>query len=148
MGREDYEGLKEYAKQQHDERVAKTPDRIRYAIQQFEKNNIEYELKNEQIGHFHCRRKCDDKLFQFYAGTGKIQGENRRGIHNLIKILTKSKPQTQYDRLRGMSVEEMAEFLVEIGHTECIPDEVKKEYANSDKSYKDCFVEWLEREDE
>lgn len=37
---------------------------------------------------FHCRRKSDDKLFQFYAGTGKIQGYDRaRGIHALIKIL-------------------------------------------------------------
>lgn len=27
------------------------------------------------------------KLFQFYAGTGKIQGLQTRGIHNLIKIL-------------------------------------------------------------
>ena len=58
-------------------------------IKQFELHNIEYELKNEKTGHFHCRRKSDDKLFQFYAGTGKIMGEqNRRGIHTLIKILT------------------------------------------------------------
>ena len=63
-------------------------DRISYAIQQFEKHNIEYVLKNEYTGHFHCRRKFDDKLFQFYAGTGKIQGENnRRGIHALIQLL-------------------------------------------------------------
>lgn len=33
-------------------------------------------------------RKSDDKLFQFYAGTGKIQGvTNARGIYALIKIL-------------------------------------------------------------
>lgn len=38
--------------------------------------------------HFHCWWKKDDKLFQFYAGTGKIQGVNGpRGIHALIKIL-------------------------------------------------------------
>ena len=90
MGREDYEGLKELAKQNHAERVAKNPDRIKYAIEQFEKHGIEYSLKNSQTGHFHCRRKSDDKLFQFYAGTGKIQGnEHKRGIHALIKILTK-----------------------------------------------------------
>lgn len=62
-------------------------DRISYAMQQFEKHNIEYTLKNEQTGHFHCRRKSDDKLFQFYAGTGKIQGVNMRGIHALIRLL-------------------------------------------------------------
>ena len=63
-------------------------DRIDYAIKQFESHGIEYSLKNEQTGHFHCWRKSDDKLFQFYAGTGKIQGvNNARGIHALIKIL-------------------------------------------------------------
>lgn len=63
-------------------------DRIGYARQQFDVNNMEYTLKNELTGHFHCRRKSDDKLFQFYAGTDKIQGaENVRGIHQLIKIL-------------------------------------------------------------
>lgn len=83
-----WDAMKEHGKRVHRERVAKNPDRIAYAIQQFEKNNIECCLKNEQIGHFHCRRKSDDKLFQFWASTGKIFGfENRRGIHTLIKLL-------------------------------------------------------------
>ena len=47
----------EWLKEQHKERVAKNPDRIRYAIEQFEANGIDYELKNETTGHFHCRRK-------------------------------------------------------------------------------------------
>jgi hypothetical protein len=77
-----------YAQEKHRERVAKNPDRIAYAIQQFEAHEIKYQLKNEQTGHFHCWRKADDKLFQFYAGTGKIQGVvNARGIRNLIKLL-------------------------------------------------------------
>lgn len=89
MAREDFEGIRQHAKEQHDKRVADTPLRVAYAIKQFEKNNIEYVLKNEQTGHFHCRRKRDDKLFQFYAGTGKIMGrEDCRGIHHLIKLLT------------------------------------------------------------
>ena len=63
-------------------------DRIDYAIKLLESHGIEYSLKNEQTGHFHCRRKSDDKLFQFYAGTGKILGnDSERGIHALIKIL-------------------------------------------------------------
>ena len=79
-----------YAEQKHKERVAKNPDRIEYAIKQFKKHDIEYELKNAQIGHFHCHRKSDDKMFQFYAGTGKIQGFNNvRGIHALIRMLEK-----------------------------------------------------------
>ena len=88
MAREDFEGIRQHAKEQHDKRVADTPRRIAYAIEQFEKHNIEYTLKNEQTGHFHVRRKRDDKLFQFYASTGKIMGCNTfRGIHQFIKIL-------------------------------------------------------------
>ena len=88
MSREDFEGIKNHAKEQHNKRVSDMPDRIAYAKKQFEKNNIEYVLKNEQTGHFHCRRKSDDKLFQFYAGTGKIVGvDDVRGIHSIIKLL-------------------------------------------------------------
>lgn len=46
----------------------------------------EYVLKNDATGHFHCRRKSDDALVQFWAGTGKILGYTQRGIHNLIRI--------------------------------------------------------------
>lgn len=76
------------AQQKHAERVVKTPDRVAYAIKQFEAHNIEYLLKNPTAGHFHCRRKSDDKLFQFWAGTGKILGiDNQRGIHALVALL-------------------------------------------------------------
>jgi hypothetical protein len=88
MSREDFEGIRNHAKEQHDKRVADNPNRVQYVIEQFQKHNIEYTLKNEQTGHFHCRRKSDDQLFQFWAGTGKIMGyENKRGIHALIKLL-------------------------------------------------------------
>lgn len=77
-----------WAKEQHKKRISKNSERIRYAIEQFKKYDIEFSLKNETTGHFHCRRKSDDKLFQFYAGTGKIMGfEQKRGIHTLIKML-------------------------------------------------------------
>lgn len=79
-----------WAQEQHRERVKKNPDRIAYAMKQFEAHSIEYDLKNNQTGHFHCWRKSDGKLFQFYAGTGKIQGYDRaRGIHALIRLLEK-----------------------------------------------------------
>ena len=82
------DALKDHAKQNHEKRVAKTPDRIAYAIEQFKAHGIEFQLKNETTGHFHCWRKSDDRLFQFYAGTGKIQGiSNARGIHALIRML-------------------------------------------------------------
>jgi len=77
-----------FTKERHKERVSKNTERIQFAINQFEKHEIEYSLKNEQTGHFHCRRKSDDKLIQFWAGTGKIFGySNLRGIHSLIRLL-------------------------------------------------------------
>lgn len=39
-----------YAKEKHDERVAKNPDRIQYAIEQFQRNNIEFSLKTPRPG--------------------------------------------------------------------------------------------------
>lgn len=63
-------------------------ERLIFATGQLDKHEIEYSLKNEQSGHLHCRRKSDDKLIQFWAGTGKIMGYEERGIHSLIKLLT------------------------------------------------------------
>lgn len=81
-------GYSEFAKEKHKERVSDNSRRIQFAIEQFEKNGIQYVLKNEQTGHFHCWRKSDDRLFQFYAGTGKIVGVvNARGIAALVDIL-------------------------------------------------------------
>lgn len=76
-----------YAEEKYRERVAKTPERIKYAIRQFEENGLNYSLKNEKTGHFHCWRETDNRLFQFYAGTGKIVGRNIRGIRSLVRIL-------------------------------------------------------------
>lgn len=41
-----WDALKEHARQNHRERVAKNPDRIEYAIRQLEAHNIEYVLKS------------------------------------------------------------------------------------------------------
>lgn len=80
------EEFKDY-REKHRQRVAKNPERIAYAIKQLEEHGIEYILKNEATGHFHCYRKTDDALIQFWAGTGKITGrDDLRGIHNLIKL--------------------------------------------------------------
>lgn len=80
----DFEGFHQLYK----ERVKKNPERVNYAISQFKKHDIEFHLINPKTGHFHCYRKSDDKLFQFYAGTEKIVGyEKERGIHTLIRLL-------------------------------------------------------------
>lgn len=87
--KEVFDAIKEECKERHDKRIAKTPERIEYAIKQFNKNDIKYELKNEAIGHFHCWRKSDGKLYQFWAGTGKILGYRNRGIKLLVRELLK-----------------------------------------------------------
>lgn len=98
--RPEMEALREIAKQKYAERVAKTPDRIEYAKQQFEKNKIAYIVKNNSNGHIHCF-DYQGNLFQFWASTGKIMYDykvgqkrklnkncrNLRGINNLIKLL-------------------------------------------------------------
>ena len=63
-------------------------ERLIFATEQLKKHDIEFNLKNEQSGHFHCRRKSDDKLIQFWAGTGTIMGYEEKGIHYLIALLT------------------------------------------------------------
>ena len=85
-----WDALRERAREQHAQRVAKTPQRIAYAEEQFTANGIKYELKNPETGHFHCFRKSDGKLFQFWAGTGKILGYDKaRGIHALVRMVSK-----------------------------------------------------------
>ena len=88
--REVFDIYSKYVKEQHRKRVAKTPDRVAYAEKMLEQHRIKYELKNKEIGHFHCWRKSDNKLVQFWAGTGKIMGcKNARGIKSLISICEK-----------------------------------------------------------
>ena len=58
--------VKPIYKQMHDERVAKTPDRIEYTIERFTKHNIPFELKNEATGQFNIRkRKTNNSLLLF-----------------------------------------------------------------------------------
>ena len=73
--------------------MARNP-RIDYVIEQFKRNNIEFYLKDEASGHFHCLKKSNDALYQFWAGTGKYVWQDSIGaykkgigIHNLIKEL-------------------------------------------------------------
>lgn len=79
-----WDALKEHARQNHKERVAKNPDRIEYAIRQLEAHNIEYVLKNDATGHFRCRRNTA-KLRR--GSIGKPQNEvNSMKIPEKIKI--------------------------------------------------------------
>ena len=101
--RPEMELLKENAKQRHNIRVAKTPQRIEYTKQQLENNKIRYLLKNSENGHFHCFDK-NGNLVQFWCSTGKIYYDYKtaqkmglkvrcqlRGIQNLIKVIKEAK---------------------------------------------------------
>lgn len=87
MSREDFEGIREHAKQVHAERVAKTPARVEYAVKQLEKSNLEYRICNASNGHIQVWGR-DGTMYNFWAGTGKIQGFEHRGIHTLIHWAT------------------------------------------------------------
>ena len=85
MSAEDFEGIKILAKQNHRSRVAKTPERVKYAISQLEKAGVEYKVCNQVTGQINAKT-VRGKTLTFYAGTGKIAGRNERGIANFIRI--------------------------------------------------------------
>lgn len=96
MSREDFEGIKIHASRVHHARVATNPARLAYAIKQLEKADIEYRVCNESNGHIQCW-DVNDTLYNFWAGTGKIQRCNSaRGIHTLIRIINSKK--TAYEK--------------------------------------------------
>lgn len=83
-----WKDVKPYYKELHDKRVAKTPNRIEYSIEQFEKNNIPYELKNEITGQFNIRKGTN--IIVYYCSTGKVllnnKPRNNRGIEFVIRL--------------------------------------------------------------
>lgn len=50
---------------------------------------------------------------------------------------------TNYDKIKGMSVEELAEFLLKVNN---YMDYGCKFGSNKGRDCKDCFKEWLESE--
>ena len=85
-----FEMINQRAAYRHKKSVNTIPEKIEYAKKKFHENGIQYELKNSGIGHFHCFRKSDDELFQFWVRTGKIMGrDDIRGIGALIRELNK-----------------------------------------------------------
>lgn len=91
MSREDFEGLRRLAKANHGARVAKTPQRLKYATEQLERNCISYKICNNTLGQINCYF-LNGTVLTFYAGTGKIKGrENQRGIKAFIKICAKER---------------------------------------------------------
>lgn len=91
MSREDFEGVRQLAKENHDARVAKTSQRLKYATEQLERNGISYKICNDTTGQINCYF-LNGTVLTFYAGTGKIKGcENKRGIKSFIRMCIKER---------------------------------------------------------
>ena len=73
-------------KQMHKQRVAKTPERLEYAVKLLKENGITFKVCNETTGQINCYF-ANGHILTFYAGTGKIQGyKNVRGINSFVKL--------------------------------------------------------------
>lgn len=66
----------------------KMASRITYATKILTEHDVEYVIKDETTGHMQVWRKSDDKVFNFWAGTGTIESKHypKRGIHSLVRI--------------------------------------------------------------
>lgn len=83
-----WKDVKPIYKQRHDERVSKTPDRIKYTIKKFTEKAIPFELKNEITGQFNIKK--EKQTITYYCSTGKILLNNKpkeaRGIDYVIRL--------------------------------------------------------------
>ena len=62
--------------------------RLQYAIDHLNAHDIEYEVINFKTGQIHAIRKCDNKLIEYFAGSGIVKGHPEiKGVHNLIRYL-------------------------------------------------------------
>ena len=66
-------------------------ERMAFAIEQLELNNIDYEIVDESRSLIHCKRKSDNQVIRFYANTGFIVGyADFKGLRSLIKLLNQN----------------------------------------------------------
>lgn len=61
-------------------------ERLEYAEKLLKENSIKYRVCNRDIAHIQAYNS-ENKAFNFWARTGKIQGCEQRGIKNFIKLL-------------------------------------------------------------
>lgn len=72
-------------------KTSRTLERTYYAQTTFDKNKIDYSMRNKNLGYFICYDNTG-RHYEFYAGTGKIQGySNIRGIYALIQLIKGTK---------------------------------------------------------
>lgn len=98
----DWQGLREDFKQMHKDRVAKTPQRIDYTKNEFAKNNIKAELKNEQTGQFNIL--VGKHIITYYCSTGKILVDNKPYEQRGIKYAIYKAKKLERRRIRGKGV--------------------------------------------
>lgn len=53
---------------------------------------------------------------------------------------------TNFERIKEMSVEELAKSILEIAHVKHLPEQIVKEYAVTRKTYEECIIKWLNSE--
>ena len=53
---------------------------------------------------------------------------------------------TNYERIKAMSVEDIANIFCEISHIHHIPEKVRKLFFSSRMTMEEAFTEWLESE--
>lgn len=73
-------------KELHKERVAKNPERLKYAENILKAHGIKYKVCNRETAQINAY-SVGGKTYTFYAGTGKIKGyKNARGIHTFLRL--------------------------------------------------------------
>lgn len=69
-------------------RIAKNPQRLAYAVQKLTEHGINFKVCDEASAQINAYFDNGNHL-TFYAGTGKIQKHNERGIEAFIKLCLK-----------------------------------------------------------
>lgn len=73
---------------QYDSIEDRNRDRLNYAIEQFQRERIQYEVLNEEKGVAKVYHQSTGDEYIFYASTGTLRGvENLRGLRNVLEFL-------------------------------------------------------------
>lgn len=96
MSKEDFEGIRQYCKEQHAKRVADNPRRLAHACEVLEKHHFNYKVCNETTCQINVY--IGKEVLTFYAGTGKILGRNRgRGINDFLRLCIHTRNRMMHD---------------------------------------------------
>lgn len=82
----DYRELRAQKKKEHEERAAKTPERLAHIEKLLRRERVDYKVHNPITGHL-TAYDVDGNPQQYWAGTGKIGGLEPRGCRNFISLL-------------------------------------------------------------